>query len=289
MAMQLIKPEAVRLYTAAAVDFQRVQPKDTSDEEIDSEEESESAIALSTFQTFPTPSASQIEAYRQSAARLNMILALPADENGSRAVWAAFMLGRIAAIENKSSEAIKFFALTRDLSRKGIADPLGLGVASLGEEARLHLHPGGLAQAVALYIEQLRYGSSEANYSLRRVAYVLMHNDSFLEEALANSQVQHLLFMYMYCQDSTNPFYGLGEVNMQNQPSAALNSTRDVNAPKKLELWGKIADIVKRNGLKQLDGLDWLAAEAYNRGQFGLANRLITLAQKTPLSYWIIG
>src|SRR6202167_5814411 len=97
-----VLPAAVRLYTAGAVDFHK----------------GDSAKAIARFQA---------------------ILDLPANERRDREVWAAFMLGRLYGSKNDIAEASKSFAATRELANNGAPDPLGLGVASFGEEARLHL------------------------------------------------------------------------------------------------------------------------------------------------------
>ncbi|HVN63718.1 MAG TPA: hypothetical protein VMT58_03720, partial [Candidatus Binataceae bacterium] len=94
-------PAAVRLYTAGAVDFHRA---DTA----------------------------------KAAARFRAILKLPQNDGKDRAVWAAYMLGRIYSKDGKLDEAARAFELTRSLAVEGDPDPLGLAVASYGDEARLH-------------------------------------------------------------------------------------------------------------------------------------------------------
>lgn len=67
------------------------------------------------------------------------VLALPPKDRAIRGVWAAYMLGKIDAGLHASDAAVEDFRKARDLARKGAPDPLGLAVASFGEEARLHL------------------------------------------------------------------------------------------------------------------------------------------------------
>jgi hypothetical protein len=49
------------------------------------------------------------------------------------------MLGRLHAIEGRRAEAIASFTKARALAVGGAPDPLGLAVASYGEQARLML------------------------------------------------------------------------------------------------------------------------------------------------------
>ena len=146
-----VLPAAVRLYTSGAVDFHK----------------GDSAKAIARFQA---------------------ILDLPANERRDREVWAAFMLGRLYGSKNDIAEASKSFAATRELANNGAPDPLGLGVASFGEEARVHLKRAETLQkakkmssqqqreygqeitaAIRLYAEQAAHGSKIGIDSLRRV------------------------------------------------------------------------------------------------------------------------
>jgi hypothetical protein len=79
-----------------------------------------------------------------AAARFNAILALPGSLREPRVVWATYVLGRIAAESGDIAAASARFASTRQLVLHGASDPLGLAVASYGEEAKLHFdHANG--------------------------------------------------------------------------------------------------------------------------------------------------
>jgi len=128
-------PASIRLYTAGAVDFHK----------------GDSAKAISRFQA---------------------ILDLPASERSNRAVWAAYMLGRLYGRKGDVAQASRAFALTRELHIKNTPDPLGLGVASYGEEARLHLgsrapHPEGKEHVVEA-AARIRPGNRRRSQALRR-------------------------------------------------------------------------------------------------------------------------
>ena len=58
-------------------------------------------------------------------------------------VWATYMLGRTYTKLGDADKARGFFLATRDMVQKGAPDPLGLAVASFGEEARTYLDQAG--------------------------------------------------------------------------------------------------------------------------------------------------
>lgn len=111
-------PEDLRLYTAGAVDFTKGD-------------------------------------FDKAATRFGQVLALPADQSKLRAVWAAYMLGRIhaakahdaatdaAAFSSERAAAAKAFELARARAVQGASDTQGLAVASFGEQARLWLYDHG--------------------------------------------------------------------------------------------------------------------------------------------------
>lgn len=85
---------------------------------------------------------------------LQKVLDLPAAQNESRRLWALYSLSRIALQQTKNANskpadnAANFTAAARYLDhiqtqvRQGVADPLRLGLASLGEQAYILLHQG---------------------------------------------------------------------------------------------------------------------------------------------------
>ncbi len=74
----------------------------------------------------------------KAVTRFEAVLALPAAQRHLRAVWAAFMLGRTEELLGDADKAAQAFQLSRALAVHGAADPLGLSVASYGEEAKVH-------------------------------------------------------------------------------------------------------------------------------------------------------
>jgi hypothetical protein len=242
-------PPSVRLYTAGAIDFRR----------------NENAQAQQRFQA---------------------VLQLP-ESDRLRATWAAFMLGRIHALANDTNAASQAFELTRGLAIKGAPDPLGLAVASYGEEARLHLAQAKayllpknvlpkerrddcrreIAMAVRLYAEQAARGSASGVNSLREVASFLMEPSNGVAEydvlnaSIDDPAVQKLIVAYK------EPYFVIAGVT----PPFAFDGRPTTKDP------------------GQRDRIAWpdrVAALAYGAGDYGLAR---TLADHVhgPLASWV--
>ncbi len=276
-------PEAIRLYTAGAVDFHNAQPP------LAEPEEGLQELTVEPFELTPEDTKPLMEKAKQ---RFNAVLALPAEQNSSRVLWATFTLGRIAAYQDDRILAADYFAKTRQLVKSGLTDPLGLAVASWGEEARLHLRPGEIINAVELYVQQLAYGSKNAEYSLKAVAHYVEKNPVLLDEALSQSLIQRLIFIDLYTKNVSSPFtttnYGLGqELDFDvSNPQFQQAAERQAPTNPEIALWIKIVDAIERQGLNNVNGADWLAAAAYTKGQFALAQRLVDL-DKSALSLWV--
>ncbi len=251
-------PEEIRLYTAAAVDFKQA----AADEKLE-----------------------------QAKQRFSAILNLKNNQN--RAVWAAYMLGKIAYYQNQAQQVSQFYQTTRQLVISGYPDPLGLAVASFGEQARFHVESDELIPAIELYLQQLSYDSKSAEDSLRIIANQIIDQPTLLTQALANPLGQRLLFAHLYTKDIAIPFTSLisseSEINNQHLAidiSDPQNKDSFSSSNSELLLWQKIITSIEDQGIDNIAGTDWLAAAAYNKGQFNLAQRLVKVSQ-SPLSFWI--
>ncbi|MGH7813643.1 MAG: hypothetical protein ACREQI_06530 [Candidatus Binataceae bacterium] len=240
-------PIAVRLYTAGAVDYHR----------------GDAAKAI---------------------ARFRAILRLPKADRRSRSVWAAFMLGRLYGQAGKVREAAREFALTRALAIEGAPDPLGLAVASYGEEARLYLdrahkllkkggklppnlrrpYGRGIATAVSLYAEQAARGSRSAVASLGIVANEVPDTQTKLSASISNPMVQRLLI--------ARAITGWAMYNPPDKPGDSLLS--------------ELVSAMEKRGPRKIPEADELAALAYNSGNYRLASHLVRQTN-TPLATWI--
>jgi tetratricopeptide (TPR) repeat protein len=229
-------PEAVRAYTAGAVSYRHQQ-------------------------------------FDKAQHYFERVLALNPGEGAreQRAVWASFMLGKIARQQGNSEAAAASWATTRGLVRSGLRDPLGLAVASFGEEARLYLQSVTLAKAVALYARQAAYGSQSGRWSLLLVAEQIISDPALLDEGVADPLTRRLVLRYVYARSSGASF-------AENGPAPAL-------APPMLD---RVLDAFERHRVSDVEGADLLAASAYAGGRFEVAARLATY-QTSPLSAWING
>jgi tetratricopeptide (TPR) repeat protein len=236
-------PAAVRLYTAGAVDFHK----------------GDSAKAI---------------------ARFKAILDLPASERRDREVWAAYMLGRLYGSKRDVAEASKSFALTRELVNKGAPDPLGLGVASFGEEARLHLtraqalqkskktspqqqreYSHEIVAAVRLYAEQAAHGSALGIDSLRFV----VDEVPGVAASICDPMVQRLLVARTLDGDAWAPS------NLYTPLTSPIST---------------LVTSVQKCGSRNVTAADRLAAIAYRDGDYQLAQSL-AIQTTTPLAMWV--
>ena len=125
-------PEAARLYAAGAVDYLLAQRE---------------------------PGELGEQRLARAQRRFQAILALPAAQSVARSVWASYMLADIGDISSAihddataRAQTAKAYEHARELARAGAPDPLGLAVASYGQQARLLLTG---AQGECSYIDLL--------------------------------------------------------------------------------------------------------------------------------------
>jgi len=217
-------PEAVRAYTAGAVSYHQRK-------------------------------------FDQAQHYFERVLALKPHEEGRdrRVVWASYMLGTIARLQGNDEAAAAHWATTRGLVRSGLSDPLGLAVASFGEEARLYLHAGTITKAVALYARQASYQSESGRSSLLDVAEQILKDPALLEESIDDPLSRQLLLRYLYAHNDED-------------------ATRV----------DRVIEAFDKHRVTSAEGADLLAASAYATGRFDAATKLVAY-QKTPLSAWITG
>ncbi|MHC8336718.1 hypothetical protein [Pseudomonas sp. HLT2-19-2] len=199
------------------------------------------------------------------------VLALPANQRALRSTWAAYSLGR--ALFAMSSEADagpdllaqsrKAFEQTRQLSIDGFSDPLELGVASLGEEARVARTTGDWNSAIELYATQNLQGSAVGYTSLK----LLMADLTALPEdqlaALLNGKpVQQLVTASLISR--------LGW-SFGDQPPNEL----------------KLIKLLQNSTRGSLDNADRLAAVNYQQGNYANAKAFLEHAGDGGLAWWL--
>ncbi|VVQ34807.1 hypothetical protein PS943_03999 [Pseudomonas fluorescens] len=199
------------------------------------------------------------------------VLALPADQRALRSTWAAYSLGR--ALFAMSSEADagsdllaqsgKAFEQTRQLSIDGFSDPLELGVASLGEEARVARTAGDWNRAIELYATQNLQGSAVGYTSLKLlVADLAAMPDDQLAVLLKGKPVQQLVTASLISR--------LGW-SFGDQPPNEL----------------KLIKLLKNSTHGSLDNADRLAAVNYQQGDYASAKVFLEHAGDGGLAWWL--
>ncbi|MGL4317382.1 MAG: hypothetical protein ACRCTL_12315 [Pseudomonas sp.] len=209
------------------------------------------------------------------------VLALPAAERPLRSTWAAYSLGRAlsslalsapdsmlddAALQQRQhdllTQAQQAYQQARELSVSGFSDPLELGIASLGEEARLHVQANDWAGAIRLYASQARLGSTTGYSSLRQLTWALNgKSDEELLPLLANLEVQQLLAAQLFSRID-----GYDNQGSQNQ---------------------RLLGLLQRTGQLRPELADRLAALSYQQGDYAGARRLLEQAGDSGLAWWL--
>lgn len=218
--------------------------------------------------------------YDTARARFDAVIALPADQQRTRGIWARYMLGRLnlaaadggagidaAQMAASADAAAKDFQAVRAAAAAGTSDPLGLAVASYGEEAAIHRHRGETAAAVKLYAEQAAQGSASGRASLLFTARELFADDEKLTAALNDPLLQQLLASYVYTRTGELEGYE----NEQPVPSERLQ---------------RYYAAVEAADAKTLAGVDRVAAAAYRTGRYELAGKLAPRSD-SALAHWV--
>ena len=216
--------------------------------------------------------------YPAALSRFNAVLALPATERARRGTWAAYMAGRSLAKLNRNDDAAAAFVHTRELAQQGAADPLGLAVASFGEQARLLLDRGETAKAIALYAEQAAHNSTSGRASLLQIARKLIAQPQQFDTQLNDPLTQRLLIAYALTRSGE-----LEENRYEQEKSSATPVKPAVTLPPAIE---KLLKAIEARGLDKVSGVDRLAAFAYRSGRYDLAEKYAT-HDNSALNWWI--
>jgi hypothetical protein len=199
------------------------------------------------------------------------VLALPADQRALRSTWAAYSLGRtLFAMSSEAgagpdllAQSRKAFEQTRQLSIDGFSDPLELGVASLGEEARVARTAGDWDSAIELYATQNLHGSAVGYSSLKLLmADLMVMPDDQLAVLLKGKAVQQLVTASLISRLGWS--FGDQPPNEQKLIKLLQNSTRG-----------------------SLDNADRLAAMNYQQGDYSSAKAFLEHAGDGGLAWWL--
>ena len=199
------------------------------------------------------------------------VLALPADQRALRSTWAAYSLGRtLFAMSSEAgagpdllAQSRKAFEQTRRLSIDGFSDPLELGVASLGEEARVARTAGDWDSAIELYATQNLHGSAVGYSSLKLLmADLMVMPDDQLAVLLKGKAVQQLVTASLISR--------LGWSFGDQPPSEQ-----------------KLIKLLQNSTRGSLDNADRLAAMNYQQGDYASAKAFLEQAGDGGLAWWL--
>ncbi|BBP62410.1 hypothetical protein [Pseudomonas sp. St316] len=207
-----------------------------------------------------------VEAFQQ-------LLALPADQRRLRSTWAAYSLGRaLFAVSTEAGsgdpvvlqdQARAAFRQAREMSVAGFSDPLELGIASLGEEARVAYTADDWDSAIGLYAIQNLQGSAVGYSSLLQLAGDLsVQPDERLNELLKTKAVQRLVTAYL-----------LSRVGWWDGEEPAGEK--------------RLFERLQANARDNLDDADRLAAVSYQHGDYANAQAFVQKASDTGLAWWV--
>lgn len=206
-----------------------------------------------------------------AAGYFKKVLALPAEQRASRSTWAAYSLGRalfaMSAEANAApgllEQSAKAFEQARQLSIVGFSDPLELGVASLGEEARVVRTAGDWNRAIELYATQNLHGSAVGYTSLKLLMADLMTlPEDQVAELLKGQPVQQLVTASLISRLGWS--FGDQPPNEQKMIKLLQNSTRG-----------------------SLENADRLAAMNYQQGDYASAKAFLEHAGDGGLAWWL--
>ncbi|WP_447891266.1 hypothetical protein [Pseudomonas hormoni] len=199
------------------------------------------------------------------------VLALPADQRALRSTWAAYSLGRALFAMSAEADAKpdlltpsrEAFEQTRQLSIDGFSDPLELGVASLGEEARVARTAGDWNRAIELYATQNLHGSAVGYTSLKLlVADLAAMPDEQLAALLKGKPVQQLITASLISRLG----WSFGDQPPNEQ---------------------KLIKLLQASTRGSLDNADRLAAVNYQQGDYASAKAFLEHAGDGGLAWWL--
>lgn len=199
-----------------------------------------------------------IELFRQ-------VLALPSDQQQQRRSWALYSLGRALLKQNVTEHSAEVSALYNQLQQEvaaGLADPLQLAVASLGEQAKLAKHQGDWAGAIGLYAAQSRWSESGRASLLLLSKELAAMPDQELMPLVQTPAVAALLSRYLMTQFS------------------ALSYLEPEQLQRLLVVLNQVPDIQLKNATP-------LATVAYQQGQFALVKQLLPHLDQSPQAWWL--
>lgn len=203
--------------------------------------------------------------YQQAIELFRQVLALPLEQQQQRRSWALYSLGRALLQQNTQTQTSEVSALYSQLQQEvaaGLADPLQLAVASLGEQAKLAKQQGDWVTAIGLYAAQSRWSESGRASLLLLSKELAAMPDPQLIALVQTPAVAALLSRYLMTQFS------------------ALSYLEPEQLQRLLVVLNQVPDIQLKNATQ-------LATVAYQQGQFDLVKQLLPHLDQSPQAWWL--
>ncbi len=198
------------------------------------------------------------------------LLSRPTAERRRRTTWAAFMLGK-ASLQTEPAAAPRWFERTRELAAEGFPDPLGLAAASLGWQARAEMTLKHPAEALPLYLRQLRTGDPTAVSSIRLAGAEILRDPEALRQVARSAQARPILTACVLSR------WDRVETQTLTWPEPL--------DPAPARAW---LDALRAAGVTQVEEADRLAWAAYRAGDFAAAEEWLRRAPaEAPMALWV--
>ncbi len=222
----------------------------------------------------------------RAASLFRAVLDLPPAQRTQRGLWASYMDARVLSFSNDDVAADAAFERTREWARAGAPDPLGLGVASFGEQAQMHLRRGDLPRALQLYREQAAYGSRIAVDSLHEIMREHFADAALLDRLLESDIGREMAIRYLSSHSSSLPNAAAPPPAFDPDADAddvdASDDESHDDRPDLASVFDRLAAQPPASG----EGLDELAAIAYRAALYPQAAALAA-GTDTPLAAWV--
>lgn len=203
----------------------------------------------------------------------------PNTVNAPWSLIARYMHARSLELSGEADLAISTYLQVVDRTRQGEADPLGLGLSSLGMIGRIHARKSAWPEAALAYAQQAASGDEGATFSLRWLSRRLLADRERLRVALKDPLLLNLLvlFTFTHLPSATQ--------TQDYPPDATLDFDPD-KPPTGAEVMAAIESAVRQANTKTFRNPDQVAAAAYRHGWFDLAEAF-SRQTETPTAHWV--
>lgn len=261
-------PEAMRLYTAGAVEFNKVHHAVLRD---GNEDEAEDSVPADEVNKGLTAAIGWFE----------RVVALPPDPHDPRFVLATYMLARSHFLRGHDGDediAVTEYRTTIKLVADGAPDPVGLGNAALGELGRIAMSHDRTSEAIGLYSEQITgFQAEHALESLWMVLGVIASDDTKLEREIRVPLSQKALTAFAL-SNLDNTCRDVGDEDCGDGSFAYHSLKRDAAQ--------RIAAALAELNPKDIQWPDEAAAVTYRVGDFEATAKLLKRSD-TPYAQWL--